>query len=156
MILSDQGYAKIIDFGLAKLLEPLVRTEGDASETEAPTEVKTREGIVMGTVAYMSPEQARGETVDARSDVFSFGVLLHEMLTGNSPFRRGSVAETLSAVLTEAAPDLRLGDAAASPALERVVRKALIKDPGKRSQTMTDVADDLRQALDHGQFGACY
>ena len=141
---SEDGYAKVIDFGLAKLTEPA--THGDLSQglTMADAQVQTADGMVLGTVAYMSPEQARGETVDARSDIFAFGVLLHELLTGAAPFRRKSAAETLSAILTDAAPPLRVDEAAIASDLQRIVRKCLMKDPASRYQTMRDLVVDLR------------
>ena len=147
VLLSEQGYAKIIDFGLAKLTEPLF--SDDEVDSESPTQLKTREGMVMGTVAYMSPEQARGGAIDARSDIFSFGTLLNEMLSGESPFRRDTAIETLNAILKEAPPATTTIDGVTVPQdLDRVLRKTLQKDPEKRYQTMKDVANDLRELRD--------
>src|SRR5262249_52433760 len=143
VIVSSDGYAKVIDFGLAKLAEPLPRADVSQSVTTADAQIRTGDGLVLGTVAYMSPEQARGEPVDARSDIFSFGMLLHELLTGAAPFRRRSTADTLSAILSDPAPPLQIDDVAATD-LQRVLRKCLIKDPAARYQTMRDVVVDLR------------
>ena len=146
VIVSGDGYAKVIDFGLAKLTEPLAAAA--RAETATELQVRTADGLVMGTVAYMSPEQARGAQIDPRSDIFSFGVLLHEMLTGTAPFRRGSAAETLSAILTVTPPDVSVSDAAISPELQRIVRKCLVKDADARYQSMRDVVVDLRGVRD--------
>ena len=129
ILVSEDGYAKIIDFGLAKLLEPLA-PRGDDSEANTATQLKTREGVVMGTVSYMSPEQASGATVDARSDVFSFGIVLYEMLTGESPFRKASLAESLGAVLHTTPPALEAPSVTIPPELQRILKKALAKAPG--------------------------
>jgi len=141
VLLSEQGYAKIIDFGLAKLVEPLFGTE----DSEAPTRLKTRDGMIMGTVAYMSPEQARGTEVDARSDIFSFGVLLSEMISGESPFRKATVADTLSAILKEPAPPVHPEGVEMPEGLDRVLARTLEKDRDTRYQAMKDVARDLRE-----------
>jgi serine/threonine protein kinase len=102
----------------------------------------------MGTVSYMSPEQARGESVDARSDVFSFGVVLYEMLSGETPFRRASVAESLSAILKESLPPLTLSAGDTPPELQRILRRAMVKDRAERYQSMKDVAIDLKELRD--------
>jgi tetratricopeptide (TPR) repeat protein/tRNA A-37 threonylcarbamoyl transferase component Bud32 len=146
VIVSEDGYAKVIDFGLAKLTERIGAPA--TAETATNLQVRTADGLVLGTVAYMSPEQARGETVDARSDIFSFGVLLHELLTGTAPFRRGSTAETLSAILTATPPAPSVADAGVSPELQRIVRKCLVKDADGRYQSMREVVVDLRGVRD--------
>src|SRR3972149_5065039 len=145
VLISEDGYAKIIDFGLAKLLEPIVPSTEDSGDME--TRLKTRDGLVMGTVSYMSPEQARGETIDARSDIFSFGVLFYEMISGRSPFQKKSVAESLSAVLHETPPALS-SSTELPPAVRRVLRKALAKNVSERYQSIKDVAIDLQEIRD--------
>ena len=152
VILSEDGYAKIIDFGLAKLLEPLTQPGSHPSDSDEATWVKTREGMVIGTVAYMSPEQARGGSVDHRSDVFSFGALLYEMLSGKAAFRRASVFDTLAAVIKESPPPLSLMGSETPPDIPRILKKCLAKDPAERYQTMKDLAIDLREVRE--EFGS--
>jgi tetratricopeptide (TPR) repeat protein len=142
ILVSEDGYAKIIDFGLAKLLEPFVPGAEAPEETE--TKLKTKEGLVMGTISYMSPEQARGDAIDARTDIFSFGVVLYEMLAGNSPFRKKSLAESMSAVLNETPPALK-SSATLQPDVRRVLKKAMAKELTERYQSMKDLAIDLKE-----------
>jgi len=145
VLISEDGYAKIIDFGLAKLVEPLEPAGESSSLEEAETKLKTKEGLIMGTVAYMSPEQARGDAIDARSDVFSFGALLYEMLSGESPFRRRTPVESLSAILKESPTPLAFPGMETPSEIHRILRKAMAKEPGERYQSMKDLALDLKE-----------
>ncbi len=142
IMVRRDGYVKVLDFGLAKLAEPA----GFASDAEAPTKamVNTREGTVMGTANYMSPEQARGIDVDARTDLWSLGVVLYEMITGTGPFVGGTATDSISLILQkEPAPLTRyVKDVPAE--LERIVDKALTKDREERYQTAKDLLIDLR------------
>ena len=135
LFITRDGRVKILDFGVAKVLQP---------DTELPADTRTYEGtgagIVIGTVGYMSPEQVRGEPVDARSDIFALGVVLYEMLAGRRPFARGSKVETLNAILTETPPDLAGLHSLVPLALDRIVRHCLEKDPAQRFQSARDVA----------------
>src|SRR6185369_5732660 len=122
-------------FGLARRDEALsAREDANASTVAALTEP----GMVMGTVGYMSPEQARGKPVDARSDIFSFGAVVFEMLSGERPFRRETSAETLTAILRDDPPELPAAVREASPALDRIVRRCLEKEPEARFQLARD------------------
>src|SRR2546421_11899330 len=130
IFITNDGRAKILDFGLAKLTSA---TDGTQSQSEVPTrKVNTDPGTVMGTMGYMSPEQLKGRPADHRSDIFSFGAILYEMLSGKRAFRGDSMAETMSAILREDPPDLSETNKTVSPALERVVRHCLEKNPAER------------------------
>jgi Tol biopolymer transport system component len=136
VVVTPEGRAKILDFGLARrALVPAARP-GDTVETRLR---ETEEGLVVGTVDYMSPEQVRGEPVDGRSDVFSLGALLFELLAGRPAFSRATPADTMVAVLNDEAPDLPDGLPPVDPGLERIVRRCLEKAPGMRFQSARDV-----------------
>src|SRR5438552_2609644 len=137
LFLTSDDRLKILDFGLAKL----AATDRPAAEQNVlPTATQaTAAGIVMGTLSYMSPEQARGQTVDGRADIFALGAILYEMLSGASAFKRGSSADTMSAILKEDPPELPSGSQV-PPALDRIVRRCLEKQPHQRFQDASDVA----------------
>src|SRR2546425_7068433 len=135
--ITKDGRVKILDFGIAKLTQP----DGNLSQTEIPTRrVDTDPGVVMGTVGYMSPEQVKGHAVDHRSDIFSFGAILYEMLSGRRAFHGESAAETMSAILKEDPPDLSSTNQNISPALERLVNHCLEKNPEARFHSASDLA----------------
>jgi Tol biopolymer transport system component len=140
LFITHDNRVKILDFGLAKLTRP----EESSSSGDAPTmQVATDPGVVMGTVGYMSPEQVRGKPADHRSDIFSFGSILYEMLSGKRAFHGDSPADTMSAILKEDPPDLSETARNIPPALQRIVNHCLEKNPGQRFQSAGDVAFNL-------------
>ncbi|MEO5987468.1 MAG: protein kinase, partial [Candidatus Eisenbacteria bacterium] len=146
VMLTPDGRAKILDFGLAK--RDVASSSG--SHSFAPTvAASTEPGTVLGTTAYMSPEQVRGQAVDARSDLFSFGVLLYEMLTGRQPFRGESAADTMTAILREDPAPLATFAPESPPGLQRIVERCLEKQPAARFRTAADLAFAL-EALASG------
>jgi len=145
------GYVKVLDFGLAKLSErPAVQPNLGAGFVE----VETQPGMVMGTVAYMSPEQARGQEVDSRTDLFSLGVVLYELLTGRLPFEGGTTSDVIAALLGQEPPPL-VGCLPAAPVeLQRIVSRALAKPVAERSQTVAEMLGDLRGLKQELEFAA--
>ena len=137
IFITNDGRVKILDFGLAKLTQ----LDGDQVQTDVPTRrVNTDPGVVMGTVGYMSPEQLKGQKVDHRTDIFSFGAILYEILSGKRAFYRQSAAETMSAILREDPPELSSTNQSVSPALERLVNHCLEKNPESRFHSARDIA----------------
>ena len=142
---QDDGTVKVLDFGLAKALS----REGpraQAMASDAPTETATAPGVILGTAAYMSPEQARGMPVDERTDVWAFGCILFEMLTGSRPFGGARFTDVLANVLKEE-PDYSALPADTPPLVRRVVRRCLEKDRRERLRHIGDARADLRDAL---------
>jgi len=141
IFLTKDGRAKILDFGLVKFTDQNLSGEGHSKM--ATLDPGTRPGIVLGTVGYMSPEQIRNRPTDHRSDIFSLGVMLYEMLTGQRAFQRDSTADTMSAILKEDPRDISGLNPNIPPGLERIVRHCLEKNPEERFQSARDLAFDL-------------
>jgi len=144
MVTAD-GRVKILDFGLARMTEP---PSGDTVDPNLPTLALTQEGVVMGTVPYMSPEQVRGERVDARSDLFSLGAILYEMASGRRPFHGVSSVDLMSAIVRDAPEPLSASRGDLPPAVERVIKRALAKDPSRRYQSARGVLAELLDLSD--------
>ncbi|HKD10494.1 MAG TPA: protein kinase, partial [Thermoanaerobaculia bacterium] len=146
VMISKDGFVKILDFGLAKLTAP--QSEGQLSEIPT-TLAGTRPGLVMGTVGYMSPEQASGKTLDFRSDQFSFGSILYELATGKRAFQRNTTAETLTAIIREEPEPVGAVNPRAPAPLRWIVERCLAKEPEERFETTRDLARDLASIRDH-------
>ena len=154
VMVTSTRQVKVLDFGLAKLLDPSLVT--DSMATEAP-QVITGQGKILGTIAYMAPEQAEGKPVDARSDIFSLGVMLYEMATGERPFKGDTSVSTLAAIMRDTPKPVTEVNPAIPKELGRVIRRALSKDPERRQQTGKDLRnelDDLRKDLESGELTA--
>ena len=145
MITAD-GHAKVLDFGLAKLVEPQ-RSSGTGSSDIATAILKqhSKPGMILGTVGYMSPEQAQGQVVDQRSDIFSFGCILFEAVTGQRAFEGKDVIDSLNKIIREPVRPISDLNPSAPTDLQRVVRRCLAKDPDERYQTIKDVAIELKE-----------
>ncbi|HKQ97875.1 MAG TPA: serine/threonine-protein kinase, partial [Candidatus Polarisedimenticolia bacterium] len=144
LFVTPDGRVKILDFGLAKLVRPEM-SGGIPAEalTSAPTAAGTDAGVVLGTVGYMSPEQVRGQPADHRTDIFSFGSILYEMLSGRRAWSAPSSVETMNAILKEDPPDLGRSVADLPPGLERIVQHCLEKSPDERFQSARDLGFQL-------------
>jgi serine/threonine protein kinase/Tfp pilus assembly protein PilF len=154
IMLRQDGYVKVLDFGLAKLADATVAAKQSEADSEAPTKMRmvhTEPGMVMGTASYMSPEQARGLDVDARTDIWSLGVMLYEMVAGRLPFEGATTTDVLSMILHREPPSLLLYRKDVPAELERIMEKALAKEKEERYQTAKDLSVDvkrLRQRLE--------
>jgi len=155
IMVDAEGRLRVLDFGLAKLHDPAGLEEG---MTQAPTAtMETEEGKILGTVAYMSPEQAEGKTVDPRSDVFSLGTILHEMATGERPFRGDTKMSTIGSILRDQPASVTEHNRSLPRHLGRIIRRCLAKDPDRRYQTALDLRNELEELkaeIDSGELDA--
>jgi tRNA A-37 threonylcarbamoyl transferase component Bud32 len=157
VMVTGSGLVKILDFGLAKLTHRLAESDADGATQTMGSMSLTVEGSILGTVNYMSPEQAQGKRVDARCDIFSFGLVLYEMVTGRKAFSGDSAISTLSAILRDDPTPIGQIVAGVPPELERIIQRAGRKEPDERWQSMRDVYAELaalRQKSDSGVLAA--
>ncbi|MFZ2054565.1 MAG: protein kinase [Candidatus Aminicenantales bacterium] len=140
---TPQGHAKVMDFGLAKRILPKGEAEISRTLTQATF---SEQGAIRGTISYMSPEQARGDQIDGRSDIFSLGIIIYEMISGKHPFSKPSPIETLTAILRDQMPAPHIKPKAVNPVLNPILRKALAKNPDERYANISDFVADLRKA----------
>ncbi len=152
LFLARDGPLKILDFGLAKLRPPL--DPGDVNSETRTASVHTVAHAILGTIGYMSPEQIRRSPADHRSDIFSFGLVLYEMLSGNRAFRGGSEAETMTAILNQDPPPLPEPTGEVFVALERIMRYCVERRPQDRFQSTRDLVFDLEALTPAGTAGA--
>src|SRR6185369_7057341 len=142
IMLRPDGYVKVLDFGIAKLTEQ--KSASDDHRVETTALLQTRPGLVLGTAHYMSPEQARGQNVDARSDIWSFGVVLYEMMAGNPPFRGATSSDCIAAILTAEPVPLSSVSPDVPGKLESILQNALLKNIDERYQTIKEMLAELR------------
>lgn len=144
VMIRPDGLVKLLDFGIAKLTE---KQSGTAVDSEAVTmlQVRTGAGMIIGTASYMSPEQARGQDVDARTDIFSFGVVLYEILSGRLPFEGDNAVDVIASILKKEAAPLRLYRPRVPHALQQLIEKCLLKDPAARYQTAQELLKELKE-----------
>src|SRR5215470_17379233 len=151
IVITSDGHAKILDFGLAKLIErqALSQTSGEGVSEVATAILQQHStpGVILGTVGYMSPEQAQGKAdqIDQRSDIFSFGCILFEAVTGHQAFEGRDAIDTLNKIVREPVPPISQFRPDAPNHLQRIARRCLAKDPEDRYQTIKDVAIELRE-----------
>jgi Tol biopolymer transport system component/serine/threonine protein kinase len=150
IMIRPDGYVKVLDFGLAKLVEPKLAQPF----TEAPTQIKTGTGVVMGTIGYMSPEQARGQSVDARSDIFNLGTVIYEMVAGVGPFTGETPSDVFAAILKSEPQSLAVLSPATPPELVDIVDKALRKDRDERYRDINDLLSSLKSVKEDLDFQA--
>jgi len=155
VMVTENGLVKVLDFGLAKLAETATSEFGETATVRAPEGPNTEEGTIVGTIAYMSPEQAEGKKVDARSDIFSFGSVLYEMVTGRRAFHGDSKLSTLSAILKDDPKPVSSIMPDVPRDLEKIISHCLRKDPERRFQHMADVKtllEELKEESDSGKL----
>jgi eukaryotic-like serine/threonine-protein kinase len=154
VLVSRDGNVKVLDFGLAKVIDVFGET---GERSRLPTRALTEEGRIVGTVAYMSPEQAEGKPVDPHSDVFTLGIILYEMSTGERPFKGGTAVSTLSSILKDNPPPVTQINTTLPRDLARIVNRCLMKDPARRFQSALGLATELatlKQESDSGELEA--
>jgi serine/threonine protein kinase/Tol biopolymer transport system component len=154
IFVTRDGRIKILDFGLAKLAERQRDPQAEGSHEKSRTTQWTEPGLVLGTTAYMSPEQVRGAAVDHRSDIFAFGTVLYEMLTSRLAFAKTTAAETMAAILNEDPPILSQSGQSIPPGMQRVIHRCLEKSPEQRFQSTSDLAFALEGLSDSGGLPA--